>query len=192
MKIFYALVLIMSLVSCDKISETVSESMDTAKEKVQQKASEAVQQTIHDQINKLVNAESIAFNEVFQGIQNLQLDNLVGKKMTFPNGTPLYIFRYKTTDKTMLLDALVAQPTTDESKSKKTFEKIDGSDIVEKLAFLEKFVPANTIDLSFLDEMKKNPHIEYYKIVRFPNSSTVIMNPKSGMVYHFVELKKES
>lgn len=185
-------VFILSLVSCDKISETVSESMSAAADKAQQKTTEAVQQTVHEQLQKLMNAESVSFQGVFSGTEELQLDHLVGKKLTFPNGSPLYIFRYKTTDRAKLIHTLVAQPTSDESQSMKTFEKLDGSNMVEKLAFLEKFVPANTIDLSFFNDMKTNPQIEYYKIQRFPHASTVIVNPKTGMVYHFVEVKKES
>lgn len=90
----------------------------------------------------------------------------------------------------MLLETLVEQSTTDESKSKKEFEKIDGATIVEKLSFFEKFLPANSIDMSFLDDIKNDKNIEYYKIKRFPNSSTVIYNPKNEMIYQFVEVKK--
>lgn len=84
---------------------------------------------------------------------------------------------------------MVEQPTTDETKSKKDFEKVDGKAIVDKLKFFENFIPANTIDTSFFDEIKTNKPIEYYKIKRFPNSSTVIFNPKTEMRYQFVEVK---
>ena len=178
-----------SLFSCNKIEEIVTQSVDSAKEKAQQKATEAVQQTVNEQLGKLVNAENVAFEQVFPNQNNLVLENFVGKKMTFPNGSPFYVFKYKTTDKDVLLKTLVEQPTTDETQSKKDFEKVDGKAIVDKLKFFENFIPANTIDTSFLDEIKNDKTIEYYKIKRFPNSSTVIYNPKTEMVYQFVEVK---
>lgn len=70
------------------------------------------------------------------------------------------------------------------------YEKVDGTVIVEKITFFEKFLPPNSIDTSFLDDIKNDKNIEYYKVKRFPNASTIIYNPKSGMVYHFVEVKK--
>ena len=175
--------------SCNKIEEIVTQSVDSAKEKAQQKATEAVQQTVNEQIGKLVNAENVAFEQVFPNQNNLVLENLVGKKLAFPNGSPFYVFKYKSADKDLLLKTLVEQPTTDEAKSSKEFQKVDGKAIVDKLTFFENFIPANTIDTSFLDEIKNDKTIEYYKIKRFPNSSTVIYNPKTEMVYQFVEVK---
>ena len=178
-----------ALISCNKIEEIVTQSVDSAKEKAQQKATEAMQQTVNEQLGKLVNAENEQFVQVFPNQNNLILENFVCKKMTYPNRSPFYAFKYKTTDKDVLLKTLVEQPTTDEAQSKKDFEKVDGKAIVDKLKFFENFIPANTIDTSFLDEIKNDKTIEYYKIKRFPNSSTVIYNPKTEMVYQFVEEK---
>ena len=40
------------------------------------------------------------------------------------------------------------------------------------------------------DDIKNDKNIEYYKVKRFPNASTIIYNPKTEMVYQFVEVKK--
>ena len=176
--------------SCDKMEETISSVVTETKAKAEQKAKEAVQETVKEQLNKLVSAENIQFDEIFPNQNNLKLDNLVGKKMTFPNGSPFYVFKYKTEDKELLLKTLVEQQTADEMKSKKEFEKVDGSTIIRKITFFEKFLPANTIDMSFLDDIKNDKNIEYYKIRRFPNASTLIYNPKNQMVYQFVEVKE--
>ena len=148
--------MLFGVISCNKIEETVSQTVTNAKEKAQQKTNE----------------------------------NEVGKKLAFPNGTPFYLFKYKTQDKDLLLRTLVEQPTTDESQSKTEYEKVDGSGIIEKITFFEKFLPANSIDLSFINEIKTDRGMQYYKIKRFPNASTVIYSPKTDQVYHFVEVKK--
>lgn len=176
--------------SCNKIEETVSQTVTSAKEKAQQKTNELVQETVNEQLTKLVNAETVTFSSVFPHQNNLVLENEVGKKIAFPNGTPFYVFRYKTADKDLLLKTLVSQATTNEEQSNKDFQKVDGASIVEKVTFFEKFLPSNTFDLSFLDDIKNDKRIEYYKVKRFPNASTVIYNPKTQMVYQFVEVKK--
>lgn len=185
-----AIIAATTLISCNKIEEIFTQSVDSAKEKAQQKANEMIQETVSEQLNKYVNAKSVKFDSIFPNQNNLLIENEVGKRVAFPNGTPFYVFKYKATDKDLLLKTLVEQPTSDEAKSKKEFEKIDGSTIVEKLTFFEKFLPANTIDTSFLDDIKNDKNIEYYKVKRFPNSSTIIFNPKNQMVYQFVEVKK--
>ena len=189
-KIVFALSAVLMLSSCNKIEETISSSVTSAKDKAQQKANEIVQETVNEQLSKVVNAQNVKFDSVFPHQSNLIIENEVGKRVAFPNGAPFYVFKYKTADKDALLQSLVEQPTTDESQSKKEFEKIDGAVIVEKLTFFEKFLPANTIDTSFLDDIKNDKNIEYYKVKRFPNSSTIIYNPKNQMVYQFVEVKR--
>lgn len=189
-KLIVATMLGASVLSCSKIEETVTQTVTSAKEKAQQASSDIVQQTVNEQLSKIVNAENVSFNTVFPNTSNLVLENETGKKVAFPNGTPFYVFKYKTSDRDLLLKTLVEQPTTDEAQSRPDFEKVDGSSIIEKVTFFERFLPANTIDLSFLDDIKSDKSIEYYKIKRFPNASTVIYNPKSGMVYQFVEVKK--
>ncbi len=188
--VFILTILAFTVTSCQKMEESITTIVTETKAKAQQKAKETVQETVNEQLGKLVNAETVKFKELFPTQNNLALENEVGKKVAFPNGTPFYVFKYKTGDKDMLLETLVEQSTTDESKSKKEFEKIDGATIVEKLSFFEKFLPANSIDMSFLDDIKNDKNIEYYKIKRFPNSSTVIYNPKNEMIYQFVEVKK--
>ena len=178
------------ITSCNKIEETVTQTVTSAKEKAQQKTNELVQETVNEQLTKLVNAEAVTFSSVLPHQNNLVLENEVGKKVAFPNGTPFYVFKYKTNDKDLLLKTLVSQSTTNEAQSNKDFQKVDGASIVEKVTFFEKFLPANTFDLSFLDDIKNDKSIEYYKVKRFPNASTVIYNPKTQMVYQFVEVKK--
>lgn len=179
-----------AITSCQKVEESVATIVSETKEKAQQKATEAIQETVNEQVGKLVNAENIQFDEIFPHENDLVLVNEVGKKVAFPNGTPFYVFKYKTSDKDLLLSTLVEQSTKDEVQSKKAFEKVDGVMIIEKITFFEKFLPKNSIDLGFLDDLKNDKNIEYYKVKRFPNSSTIIYNPKTEMVYQFVEVKK--
>lgn len=180
---------LLAVISCNKIEETVSQTVTAAKEKAQQKTNEIVQETISEQVGKMVGAENIAFNEVFPN-RSLTLENEVGRKLAFPNGTPFYVFKYKTQDKDLLLKTLVEQPTTDESQSKTEYEKVDGSSIIEKITFFEKFLPPNSIDMNSINDIKDDSGIQYYKVKRYPNASTVIYSPKNGQVYHFVEVKK--
>ncbi|MGZ5263456.1 MAG: hypothetical protein ACXWCF_06675 [Kaistella sp.] len=189
-KIALGILISATVLSCSKIEETVTQTVNSAKDKAQQKTSELVQETVNEQLSNLVNAENVTFSNVFPNQSNLVLENEVGKKVTFPNGTPFYVFKYKTADKDLLLSTLVEQATTDEAQSQKEFQKVDGSSIIEKITFFEKFLPANTIDTSFLNDIKNDNSIEYYKIKRFPNASTVIYNPRTQMVYQFVEVKK--
>lgn len=189
-KIILSSLLLVSLISCDKVEESITTIVTETKEKAQQKAKEAVAETVNEQLNKIVNAETLTFSSVFPHDNSLIIENETGRKVAFPNGSPFYVFKYKVADKDLLLKTLIEQPTTDEAQSKKEFEKIDGSTIIDKITFFQKFLPANAIDLSFLDDIKNDKNIEYYKINRFPNASTVIYNPKSEMVYQFVEVKK--
>lgn len=189
-KIIIASLFVFTLSSCEKVEESITTIVTETKEKAQQKAKEAVQETVTSQLNKLVKAENTPFEVLFPNQNNLVLENFVGKKASFPNGTPFYVFKYKTGDKDLLLKTLVEQNTIDETQSTKEFQKVDGKAIIDKLSFFEKFIPANSFDMTFLDDLKNDKSIEYYKIKRFPNSSTVIFNPKTDMVYQFVEVKK--
>lgn len=183
-------VLLLSLTSCQKMEESITTIVTETKAKAQQKAKETVQETVNEQLGKLVNSENIEFAQIFPNQNNLVMENQVGRKVAFPNGTPFYVFKYKIADKALLLKTLVDQPTSDEAKSKKEFDKVDGAVIIEKITFFEKFLPANSIDMSFLDDIKNDKNIEYYKVKRFPNASTIIYNPENEMVYQFVEVKK--
>ena len=117
------------------------------------------------------------------------ISDFKGKKFSFPNGSPAYVFKYKA-DKDLLIQYLEQQGTLDEEKSDKVAKKIDGKVFMDKLSFVEKFLPANTIDMSFLEDIKNDKSIEYYKLKRFPNSSTIIYNPKTQQVFQFVEVSK--
>lgn len=189
-KIIISSLFFLSIISCDKVEEKIATIVTETKEKAQQKAKEAVQETVNEQLNKIVNAESLTFESVFPHDNSLKIENESGRKVAFPNGSPFYVFKFKVSDKDLLLKTLIEQPTSDETQSKKDFEKIDGSTIIDKITFFQKFLPANSIDLSFLDDIKNDKNIEYYKVKRFPNTSTVIYNPKDEMVYQFVEVKK--
>lgn len=178
------------LISCSKIEETVNSTVTSAKEKAQQKATEMVQETVNEQLNKIANAENVRFDSIFPHQNSLVIENETGRKVAFPNGSPFYVFKYKASDRDLLLKTLVEQPTSDEAQSSKEFSKVDGAAFVEKINFFEKFLPPNTIDTSFLNDIRNDRNVEFYKIKRFPNASTVIYNPKTQMVYQFVEVKK--
>lgn len=189
-KIFLIIAAFSFLVSCQKIEEIINSSVDTAKEKAQQKANEMVQETVNEQLNKLANAETVKFDSIFPNQNKLVIEEETGRKVALPGGSPFLVFKYKITDKDLLLQTLVDQPSSDETKSSKEFTKVDGASIIQKITFFEKFLPPNTIDTSFLDDIKNDKNIEYYKVKRFPNNSTIIFNPKNNMVYQFVEIKK--
>lgn len=186
--ILIAFSLLTAVISCKKIEETVNSTVTTAKEKAQQKAGEMVQETVNQQMNKLINAENVKFDSIFPHQSAMLTENETGRKIKMPNGSTVYVFKYKTTAKDSLLSTLVEQPTTDETKSAKEYSKIDGKAFVEKILFFEKFLPQNTIDSGFLQDLKNDDNIEYYRIKRFPNNSTLIYNPKNQMVYQFVEV----
>ena len=149
-KIIIGSLLIFTATSCDKVEETITTIVTETKEKAQQKTQEVLQETVNEQLNKIVNAETLTFQIVFPHENSLTLENESGRKVAFPNGAPFYIFKYKVSDKDLLLKTLIEQPTTDEAKSKKEFEVInylinppsyeDLANILEKLNF-------NPIDL---------------------------------------------
>ncbi len=188
-RIFSVLAISLVLFSCTKIEETVNSTVTTAKEKAREKTNEIVQETVNEQLSKFINAETVKFDSIFPHQNSLVIENESGRKVILPNGSAVYVFRYKSAQKDSLLNTLVAQPTTDESQSSAKFSKIDGASFVEKITFLEKFLPQGTIDTTFLDDIKNDKNIEYYRVKRFPNISTIIYNPKSQMVYQFVEVK---
>lgn len=189
-KLLIATALISVLISCKKIEETVNITVTSAKEKAKQKAGEMVQETVNEQMNRFINADDVKFDSIFPHKDSLAIANETGKKILLPNGSTVYVFKFNTAEKEPFLNALVQQPSTDESKSAKQFSKIDGASFVQKIIFLEKFLPQNTIDQNFLDDLKNDKNIEFYRVKRFPNISTVIYNPKNQMVYQFVEVKK--
>ena len=182
-----------ALTSCSKIEETINQQIEKTTTSVKEQAQNAVKETldgtISNSINSLTNAENAQFQEVFPNGEPSMISDFKGKKFSFPNGSPAYVFKYKA-DKDLLIPYLEQQETLDEEKSDKVAKKIDGKVFMDKLSFVEKFLPANTIDMSFLEDIKNDKSIEYYKLKRFPNSSTIIYNPKTQRVFQFVEVSK--
>lgn len=184
---------VLLLTSCNKIEEKIDQTVQKTTEAVQEKAQKAVEETVKktvdESINSLTNSKDVQFNEVFPSSGTAIVTEAKGKKFTFPNGSGGYIFKYKA-DKATLIPFLESQPTTDESRSYKTARKIDGQSIIDKISFIEKFLPENTIDTSIIQDIKNDKNIEYYKLKRFPNNSTIIYNPKNHVVLQYVEVDK--
>ncbi|PKF74343.1 hypothetical protein [Chryseobacterium sp. PMSZPI] len=180
------------LISCNKIEEKIDQTVQKTTETVQQKAQQAVEETVkktvNESINSLTNSQDVKFNDVFPGANTSVVSEEKGKKFKFPGGSEGYILKYKA-DIAALLPILEGQSTSDESKSDKAAKKIDGQSIIDKISLLSKFIPENTFDTSFLEDIKNDKSIEYYKLKRFPNSSTIIYNPKNQTVIHYVEVK---
>lgn len=181
------------LISCNKIEEKIDQTVQKTTETVQQKAQQAVEETVKktvsESINSLTNSQDIKFNQVFPDGGKSVVSEESGKKFKFPNGSEGYIFKYKS-DIAILLPFLEKQPSSDENKSDKAARKIDGQSIIDKISFVSKFLPENTFDTSFLEDIKNDKNIEYYKLKRFPNNSTIIYNPKNQTVIQYVEVNK--
>jgi hypothetical protein len=181
------------LFSCNKVEEKINETVTKTTESVTRRATEAgekiVRETVTESINSVLGSEDVPLSQVFKNTDNINVSELKGKKIKFPNGSQAFVFKYKA-PKSSVLPFFETQPTTDESKSEKTARKIDGQSIIDKISFLEKFVPADVIDPKFLDDLKNDKSIEYYKIKRFPNTSTIIINPKDNTVLQYVEVEK--
>lgn len=181
------------LISCNKIEEKIDQTVQKTTETVQQKAQQAVEETVKktvsESINSLTNSQDVKFNKVFPNEGKPIVTEDTGKKFKFPNGSEGYIFKYKS-DIAVLLPFLEKQPSADENKSDKTARKIDGQSIIDKISFVSKFLPENTFDTSFLEDIKSDKNIEYYKLKRFPNSSTIIYNPKNQTIIQYVEVNK--
>ncbi|MDN3691712.1 hypothetical protein QWZ06_05330 [Chryseobacterium tructae] len=181
------------LVSCNKIEEKIDQTVQETKEKVQQKAQQAVEETVkktvNESINSLTHSEDVKFSRVFPNAGSDMISEEKGKKIKLPTGTEGYIFKYKA-DIAVLLPFLEKQATSNEGKSDKTARKIDGQTIINKISLLSKFLPDNTFDTSFLEDIKTDKSIQYYKLKRFPNSSTIIFNPKNKTIIQYVEVNK--
>lgn len=192
-KYIFAILPLLAITSCSKVEETITEQIEktttSVKEKAQNAVKETLNETVSNSINSMTNAENAEFKEVFPQGDAAMISEFKGKKFTFPNGSPAYIFKYKA-DKELLIPYLEQQESTDEAKSDLVAKKVDGKTFIDKLNFIEKFLPANTIDMSFLEDLKNDKSIEYYKLKRFPNSSTIIYNPKTQQVFQFVEVSK--
>lgn len=194
MKKYIIVLLPLLVLSCTKIEEKITEKIERTTQQVKDKAQNTVKETLNETVsnslNSLTNAENAQFQEVFPSGEPTMISDFKGKKFSFPNGSPAYVFKYKA-DKELLIPYLEQQETLNEAKSDKVAKKVDGKVFIDKLSFVEKFLPANTIDMSFLDDIRNDKSIEYYKLKRFPNSSTIIYNPKTQQVFQFVEVAKE-
>ena len=188
-KYFVVLIAFSALISCSKMEEKINETIDRTTQSVKEKAQNTVNETVNNSLNSLTNAEDSQFQEVFPTGELTMISDFKGKKFTFPNGSPAYVFKYKA-DKAILIPFLEHQETVNEEQSDQVARKIDGKSFMDKLSFVEKFLPANTIDTSFLEDLKNDKSIEYYKLKRFPNNSTIIYNPKTLQVFQFVEVSK--
>lgn len=181
------------LVSCNKIEEKIDQTVQKTTETVQQKAQQAVEETVkktvNESINSFTNSQDVKFNEVFPSTGTSIVSEDKGKKFKFPGGSDGYIFKYKA-DISILLPFLEGQPTSNEDKSEKKARKVDGQSIIDKISFVSKFLPENMIDTSFLEDIKTDNSIQYYKLKRFPNSSTIIYNPKNQTIIQYVEVNK--
>ncbi|REC79662.1 hypothetical protein DRF60_04430 [Chryseobacterium elymi] len=181
------------LISCNKIEEKIDQTVQKTTETVQQKAQQAVEETVKktvsESINSLTNSQDVKFSQVFPDGGKPVVSEDTGKKFKFPNGSEGYIFKYKS-DIAILLPFLEKQPSSDENKSDETARKIDGQSIIDKISFVSKFLPENTFDTSFLEDIKSDKNIEYYKLKRLPYNSTIIYNPKNQTVIQYVEVNK--
>ncbi len=192
-KILFVFATASVLLSCnqleEKINETITKATETAQRTAEQKTRETIEKTVSETFNTITNSQDAVFHEMFPNADAAMISDFKGKKVNLPNGSTAYVFKYKA-DREILLPFLEAQTTSDETKSDAKARKIDGQKFLNKISLLEKFIPENTIDLSFLDEIRNNPSAEFYRLKRFPNNSTLIYNPKSHQVFHFVEVEK--
>lgn len=181
------------VISCakveEKISEKITQTTDRINETAQNKVKETVQKTLDSSLSSMTNAENADFKEVFPTGDPSMISEFKGKRVTFPNGSPAFVFKYKA-DRDALLAFLESQETLNEENSDKKARKIDGQSFIDKLTFVEKFLPANTIDMSWLEDVRNDKNIEFYKLKRLPNKSTIIYNPQTQQVYQFVEVSK--
>lgn len=182
-----------ALVACNKVEEKINSSIDKTAEHLKAKAKTAVQEsvntTISESLNTIANAENAVFHEVYPGADTSAFVDFKGKKVKFPNGSPAYIFKYKA-DRDAVLKLLEAQSTSDENRSEAKARKIDGQSIINKIAFVEKFLPEGLIDSSFLQKLKSDKNIEFYRLKRFPSNTTLIFNPADNQIFQFVEILK--
>ena len=192
-KVLLPLIVGLTMVSCNQVEEKINNSINTAtetvKQKAQQKVKETIDKTIDETVNSVTNAENIPFETVFPGANTQLITEYKGKKIKLPNGSFAYLLKYKA-DKELLISELEKQPTENENQSDVKAKKIDGQSFIDKLSFVEKFIPEGTIDTSFIDEIKSDKSMQFYRLKRWPNKSTIIVNPKTNAVYQFVEISK--
>lgn len=179
----------LALLSCSKVEEKINETIDKTAESVKKSAEEKVKQQVEESLNKIANSESVEFQQAFPDTGNVAVTEFKGRKVDLPIGSSVYVFKYKA-DKNELIPALEKQATTDESRSDKEAAKVDGKNIIDKISLLQKFIPEGVVDTRFLEDIKTDKNIEFYKLRRIPNNSTIIINPQTNQVFHFIEIVK--
>ena len=100
----------------EKITETFTKTKNDVSERAQTMVKEKLNETLNNSINSLANAEDAQFQEIFPTGDPILISDFKGKKVTFPNGSPAYVFKY-TADKEALIPFLEKQETTDEECS---------------------------------------------------------------------------
>lgn len=191
-KTFLALAAI-AIVSCSQVEEKINETIETTtnsvKEKAQAQVEETVGNTLNESLNKFVKSEDVTFQQVFPTSDAKLITEYKGKKIALPDGSNVILMKYKSNELD-LIPMLEKEPSIDETKSDKVATKIDGETFLNKFSILEKFIPEGTFETGFLDELKNDKNLKFYRLSRFPNKSTIIINPKTQKVYQFVEIKK--
>ena len=166
----------------------MTSATESAQKKAEEKVKEALEKTVSESINSMTGTEDAVFHEMFPNADSAMISEFKGTKINLPNGTPVFVFKYKA-DKEVLLPFLESQPASDESRSDDKVQKIDGQRFVSKISLLEKFLPPNTVDTSILDDIRNSSSTEFYRLKRFPNYSTLVYNPENRQFLHFVEVK---
>ena len=189
MKIYGVLLAGVLLTSCQQIEEKINNSIDSAtntvKETATAKVKEAVGKTINETVNSVSNSEDVPFLEIFPEANPTLISEYSGKRIKLPNGKTAFILKYNA-EKEVLLKEMEKQTTTDESKSDKVAQKIDGQKFIDQINFFKNFLPDGVLDSSFLNDITQNNSLEFYQIKRFPKKSTIIVNPKNQTIYQFV------
>ena len=180
--------------SCQKIEEKMQQTVDETTQKVKDQSTKIIREKFDQQINEtiknLTNSEDIAFSKVFINNTLPSLDSIKGKSVQLPTGSNVIVFKYKM-EKKPLLEFLQKQPTTDEAKSDKIAQKINGEKIMEKLKMAEAFLPKEITDNPVFQSNKDNKSLEFYRLNRAPLQSTLIYNPKDSTFFHLVDAKIE-
>lgn len=179
-----------TLLSCNQVEEKINQTVQETKNKVEEKAKSAVKNQLNESFNSFMNSEDTQMDSLFENAKSKIISYEMGKKMVLPSGSEVYVFKYKA-EKETIIPFLENQSSTDEAKSDKKAKKINGESIADKLSFIGKILPDNIINTGILEELKNNKSIEYYKLKRYPYTSTIIYNPIKKSVLQYVEMSKK-
>lgn len=183
-------ILVLTLTSCNKVEEKISSMSTELKRKSEEKIKQKITEEVNHHIDGVTNSESADFSVVFPNISKDSITLEFGRKFDLPLSKKVYVFKYKA-DKNVIIPVLEKQITTNESRSDSKVKKINRNEIIKYITFFEGFIPKNpNQDWSFIKEVKEDKNFEFYKVRRFPNSSTIIYNPTKKEFYHFIEIKE--